>query len=88
MVTDEQRHEKLVSLLISLFESEGRGKFIFDLAYNTVSNRLRAQALERLLIDRGIIDAKQLEEYVNKAVSELPENFTRIFSEIATMAEE
>lgn len=88
MGTDDQRHEKLVRLVVNLFESEGRGKFIFDLAYNTVTNLLRAQALERLLIDRGVIDAKQLEDYVNKAVSEFPENFTRIFAEIASMVEE
>jgi hypothetical protein len=88
MGSDEQRHEKMVSLLINLFESEARGKFAFDLAFNTVTNLLRTQALERLLIDNGVIDAKQLEQYVNKAVSEFPENFKRIFAELASMAEE
>jgi hypothetical protein len=88
MGSDDQRHEKVVSFLVNLFESEARGKLIFDLAYNTVTNLLRAQALERLLIDSGIIDAKQVEQYVNKAVSEFPQNFERIFAELARLAEE
>jgi hypothetical protein len=88
MGSDEQRPEKLVSLLINLFESKARGKFAFDLAFNTVTNLLRAQALERLLINSGVIDAKQLDQYVNKVVGEFPENFKRIFAELASMAEE
>ena len=88
MGTNEQRQEKMVSLLVKLFESEARGKIIFDLAYNTVTNLLRAQALERLLIDSGVLDAKQLDQYVNKAVSEFPENFERIFAKLASMAKE
>jgi hypothetical protein len=88
MGTDDQRHEKVVSYLVNLFESEARGKIIFDLAHNTVTNLLRTKALERLLIDSGVIDAKQLEQYVNKAVSEFPENFQRIFAELASMVEE
>ncbi len=88
MGSDEQRRQKTVNLLIKLFESEGRGKFAYDLAYNTVTNLLRAQALERLLIENGVIDAKQLEQYVNEAVGKFPENFRRIFSEIATMDDE
>jgi hypothetical protein len=88
MDTHDYRREKITSWLVDLFGSEARGKLVFDLAFNTVTNFLRTQALERLLIDSGVIDPKQLEEYVNKTASEFPENFKRIFAELAKMGEE
>ena len=88
MDTHDYRREKIISWLVDLFGSEARGKLVFDLASNTVTNLLRTQALERLLIGSGVIDPKQLEEYVNKTTSEFPESFKRIFAELAKMSEE
>ena len=88
MDTQDYRREKIISWLVDLYGSEARGKLIYDLAFNTVNNLLRIQALERLLIDSGVVNPKQLEEYMNKATGEFPENFKRIFAELAKMGEE
>lgn len=61
--------DKDVTPLREIFGSDTQGRLIFDLVRAIVTDRIKLSALEKILVDKNILDGDELHRYYTEVLS-------------------
>lgn len=70
-MNEEGSDKRLVELMEQFFGNEKAARFLYDLMINSFAARVKASALEEIMIKKGLLEEIELQEYIDDLSDEL-----------------